>query len=77
MKRKIEELVLRAEMLAPTALEFEEARRLKQEEIIREYDLWDDVAKSNEDLVQLAESAKAVDALKDLRYKVSCKITQS
>lgn len=77
MKRKIEDLVLRAEMLAPTALEFEEARRLKQEEIIREYDLWDDVAKSNEDLVQLAESAKAVDALKDLRYKVSCKITQS
>lgn len=77
MKRKIEDLVLRAEMLAPTALEFEEARRLKQEEIIREYDLWDDVAKSNEDLVQLAESAKAVDALKDVRYKVSCKITQS
>ncbi|XP_049400653.1 peptide chain release factor PrfB3, chloroplastic [Solanum stenotomum] len=69
LKRKIEDLVLRAEMLAPTALEFEEARHLKQEEIIREYDLWDDVAKSNEDLVQLAESAKAVDALKDLRYK--------
>ncbi|KAL3357482.1 hypothetical protein AABB24_017943 [Solanum stoloniferum] len=69
LKRKIEDLVLRAEMLAPTALEFEEARRLKQEEIIREYDLWDDVAKSNEDLVQLAESTKAVDALKDLRYK--------
>ncbi|PHT71419.1 Peptide chain release factor PrfB3, chloroplastic [Capsicum annuum] len=69
LKKKIEDLVLRAEMLAPTALEFEEARRLKQEEIIREYDLWDDVAKSNEDLVQLAESAKAIDALKDLRYK--------
>lgn len=69
LKRKIEDLVLRAEMLAPTALEFEEARRLKQEEIIREYDLWDDVAKSNEDLVQLAESTKAIDALKDLRYK--------
>ncbi|XP_055808991.1 peptide chain release factor PrfB3, chloroplastic isoform X2 [Solanum dulcamara] len=69
LKRKIEDLVLRAEMLAPTALEFEEARHLKQEEIIRECDLWDDVAKSNEDLVQLAESAKAVDALKDLRYK--------
>ncbi|XP_059292089.1 peptide chain release factor PrfB3, chloroplastic isoform X3 [Lycium ferocissimum] len=69
LKRKIEDLVLRAEMLAPTALEFEEARRFKQEEIIREYDLWDDVAKSNEDLVQLAESAKAIDSLKDLRYK--------
>ncbi|KAJ8534204.1 hypothetical protein K7X08_007528 [Anisodus acutangulus] len=69
LKRKIEDLVLRAEMLAPIALEFEEARRLKQEEIIREYDLWDDVAKSNEDLVQLAESAKAIDSLKDLRYK--------
>lgn len=72
MKRKIEDLVLRAEMLTPTALEFEEARRLKQEEVIREYDLWDDVAKSDEDLVQLAESAKAIDSLKDLRYKVSC-----
>nr|XP_016497016.1 PREDICTED: peptide chain release factor PrfB3, chloroplastic-like [Nicotiana tabacum] len=69
LKRKIEDLVLRAEMLTPTALEFEEARRLKQEEVIREYDLWDDVAKSDEDLVQLAESAKAIDSLKDLRYK--------
>ncbi|XP_009798149.1 peptide chain release factor PrfB3, chloroplastic isoform X3 [Nicotiana sylvestris] len=70
LKRKIEDLVLRAEMLTPTALEFEEARRLKQEEVIREYDLWDDVAKSDEDLVQLAESAKAIDSLKDLRYKI-------
>ncbi|PHT52977.1 hypothetical protein CQW23_07439 [Capsicum baccatum] len=69
LKRKFEDLVLHAEMLAPMALEFEEARRLKQEEIIREYDLWDDLAKSNEDLVQLAESAKAIDARKDLRYK--------
>lgn len=57
-------------MLAPTALEVEEAKRIKQEEMIHEYNLWDDLAKSNEILVKLADSAKVVDALKDLKYKV-------
>ena len=70
LKRKIEDAVLRAEMLAPVALEHEEARRNKQEEIIRAYDLWDDPAKSDEILAKLAESAKVVDVLKDLTYKV-------
>ena len=59
-------------MLAPTALELEEAKRIKQEEMIRDYDLWDDPAKSNEILVKLADSVKVVDALKDLKYKVMC-----
>ena len=72
MKKKIEDVILRAEMLAPTALELEEAKRIKQEEMIRDYDLWDDPAKSNEILVKLADSVKVVDALKDLKYKVMC-----
>ena len=59
-------------MLAPTALELEEAKRIKQEEMIRDYDLWDDPAKSNEILVKLADSVKVVEALKDLKYKVMC-----
>ncbi|KAK6232133.1 Peptide chain release factor class I - like 4 [Theobroma cacao] len=69
LKKKIEDIILRAEMLAPTALELEEARRIKQEQMIRDYNLWDDPVKSNEILVKLADSAKMVDALKDLKYK--------
>ncbi|KAJ8756291.1 hypothetical protein K2173_025103 [Erythroxylum novogranatense] len=69
LKKKIEDAVIRAEILAAPALELEEARRIKQEETIRQCDLWDDLAKSNEILVKLADSAKVVDALKDLRYK--------
>ncbi|XP_010525504.1 PREDICTED: peptide chain release factor PrfB3, chloroplastic [Tarenaya hassleriana] len=69
LKRKIEDAVLRAEMLAPTALELEEERWVKQEEMMRDYDLWDDPAKSNEILLKLADSERAVDALKDLKYK--------
>ncbi|XP_062118404.1 peptide chain release factor PrfB3, chloroplastic-like [Humulus lupulus] len=70
LKRKIEEAVLRVEMLAPAALEHEEAKRNKQEEMIWAYDLWDDPAKSDVILAKLADSAKVVDALKDLTYKV-------
>ncbi|KAK9289867.1 hypothetical protein L1049_008028 [Liquidambar formosana] len=69
LRKKIEDAVLRAELLAPSALELEEASQIKQEEMIREYNLWDDLAKSNEILVKLAGSAKVVDALKDLTYK--------
>lgn len=72
MKKNIEDTVLRAETLAPTALELEEASKIEQEEMIRGYNLWDDPAKSNEILVKLADSAKVVDALKDLKYKVIC-----
>ncbi|KAL6273008.1 hypothetical protein ACE6H2_023700 [Prunus campanulata] len=56
-------------MLAPLALELEEARRNKQEQQIRDYNLWDDTTKSSEILAKLADSAKVVDALKDLTYK--------
>lgn len=70
MKKKIEDAVIRAEMLAPSALELEEARRIKQEEMIRESNLWDDPAKSDKVLVKLADIAKVVDTLKDLTYKV-------
>lgn len=70
LKKKIEDAVLRAEMSAPTALELEEVRRIKQEEIMRGCNLWDDPAKSNEILGRFADSAKAIDALKDLKYKV-------
>ncbi|KAI5318120.1 hypothetical protein L3X38_037828 [Prunus dulcis] len=69
LRKKIEDTVLRAEMLAPLALKLEEARRNKQEQQIRDYNLWDDTAKSSEILAKLADSAKVVDALKDLTYK--------
>lgn len=69
LKKRIEDSVLRAEMLAPTALEFEEAKHVDQEEVIRDYDLWDDLGKSNEILAKLADSAKVVDTLRDLTYK--------
>ncbi|KAL4571730.1 hypothetical protein LXL04_018495 [Taraxacum kok-saghyz] len=70
LRKKIEDSVNRAEILGLTALEFEETRRIKQEEMIREYDLWDDLSKSSDILIKLADSAKVVDALKDLTYKV-------
>lgn len=72
LRKKIEGVVLQADMLAPAALELEEASRIRQEEMIRKYNLWDDVTKSNEILVKLADSSKVVDTLKDLTYKVMC-----
>lgn len=68
LKKKIDDAVLRAEMLIP-ALEMEETRQIQQEEMLREYDLWDNVAKSNEILNELGDTTRSVDALKDLRYK--------
>lgn len=70
LKKKIEDTVLRAELMATSALELEEARRIKQEEMIRNCDLWDDPTKSNDILFKLADTARAVDGLKDLAYKV-------
>nr|XP_043619077.1 peptide chain release factor PrfB3, chloroplastic [Erigeron canadensis] len=70
LRKKIEDSVNRAEMLGLTALEFEEARQVKQVEMAREYDLWDDLSKSSDILIKLADSAKVVDDLKDLTYKV-------
>ncbi|XP_072982871.1 peptide chain release factor PrfB3, chloroplastic [Typha latifolia] len=69
LKKKIEDAVGRVEMVAPTALGLEEARRIRQEEMLREYNLWDDFARSYESLADLADAMKVVDDLKDLRYK--------
>ncbi|XP_042941417.1 peptide chain release factor PrfB3, chloroplastic isoform X2 [Carya illinoinensis] len=69
LKKKIGDAVIRAEMFAPTALEVEEARWSKQEEMIRDSNLWDDPAKSDRILVKLADVAKVVDSLKDLTFK--------
>ncbi|KAK9125132.1 hypothetical protein Scep_013978 [Stephania cephalantha] len=69
LKKKIENAVVRAEILATTTLELEEARRIKQEELLREHNMWDDVVKSNEILIKFADTTKVVNALKDLRYK--------
>ncbi|KAK4493346.1 hypothetical protein RD792_017762 [Penstemon davidsonii] len=69
LRKRIEDSVLRAEMMAPTALEHEETKHINQEKVIRDYDLWDDLGKSNEILIKLADSAKVVDTLKDLKYK--------
>ncbi|KAF6160172.1 hypothetical protein GIB67_016608, partial [Kingdonia uniflora] len=69
LKKKIDDAVHRAEMLTPVALELEEGRQIKQEEMLRDYDLWEDVTKSNEILIGLADTTKAVNSLKDLRYK--------
>ncbi|KAJ4978452.1 hypothetical protein NE237_009232 [Protea cynaroides] len=69
LRKKIEDVVHRAETLASTSLESEEARQIKQEHMIREYNLWDDLPKSNEILFELADSTKVVDSLKDIQYK--------
>ncbi|XAR69900.1 hypothetical protein NMG60_11001667 [Bertholletia excelsa] len=69
LRKEIEDAVLRAETLASTALEVEEAMCIKQQEMVRQYNLWDDLAKSNEVLVKLADSYKIVAALKDVQYK--------
>ncbi|KAK6941763.1 hypothetical protein RJ641_027140 [Dillenia turbinata] len=74
--RKIEDAVIHAENTAPAALDLEEARRIKQEEMMREYDLWNYPTKSNEILADLAGSVKVVDALKDLRYKASVDVSK-
>lgn len=69
LKRKIEDAVQHTEKMAPTALQIEEAKWIKLDGLIRDYDLWDDPAKSYDVLVKLADIARAVDALRDLTYK--------
>ncbi|XP_074568723.1 peptide chain release factor PrfB3, chloroplastic [Curcuma longa] len=69
LKKKIEDVVSHADMIAPTALEMEEARRIKKEEVLRKQSLWDDLAKSDECFTSLADSVRLVNDLKDLRYK--------
>ncbi|CAN8279727.1 unnamed protein product [Cochlearia groenlandica] len=69
LKKKIKDVVLKAEMLTPNALELEEEQWIKQEETMRYYDLWDDPTKSDQILLELSDRAKTVDSLKDLKYK--------
>ncbi|WOG98058.1 hypothetical protein DCAR_0417399 [Daucus carota subsp. sativus] len=69
LRKRIEDTVMNAEMLAPSALEAEEATRSKQEEIINGYDLWDDLNRTNDSLLKLADSSEVVDSLKDLQFK--------
>ncbi|XP_009401049.2 peptide chain release factor PrfB3, chloroplastic isoform X1 [Musa acuminata AAA Group] len=69
LKKKIEDAVHRAEMIAPNALEIEEARRIKQEEVLRGHSLWDDLAKSDQHFTALADAIRLINDLKDLRYK--------
>ncbi|XP_056857851.1 peptide chain release factor PrfB3, chloroplastic-like isoform X2 [Raphanus sativus] len=76
LKKKIKDVVLKAEMLAPAALELEEEQWIKQEETLRYCDLWDDPTKSDEIFLKLAARAKAVDTLKDLKYKVYSKASK-
>lgn len=70
LRRKIEDAVLRGEILGSTAFQLEEEMRVWREEKMRDCNLWDDPVKSNEVLAKLADRAKVVDTLKDLAYKV-------
>ena len=69
-RKRIEDAVVHVETTASSALELEEARRIKQEEVLRGRNLWDNPAKSHETLSDLADAIRVVDHLKDLRYKV-------
>ncbi|KAL2923437.1 Peptide chain release factor PrfB3 chloroplastic [Bienertia sinuspersici] len=70
LRRKIEDAVVRGEMLAPTVLQLEEEMRVCRKEKMRDYNLWDDPLKSDDMLAELADRAKIVDTLKDLAYKI-------
>ncbi|XP_039129394.1 LOW QUALITY PROTEIN: peptide chain release factor PrfB3, chloroplastic [Dioscorea cayenensis subsp. rotundata] len=69
LKKKIADAISRAEMIAPLALEFEEARRIKQEAVLQDCNLWDDIEKSTESLSALGDAIKMVNDLKDLQHK--------
>ena len=70
MKKRIEDAVVRVETTTSSALEMEEAQRIKQEEVLQKRNLWDNPAKSHETLSALADAIRVVDHLKDLRFKV-------
>ncbi|KNA04423.1 hypothetical protein SOVF_199950 isoform A [Spinacia oleracea] len=70
LRKKIEDAVLRGEMLAPIVLQLEEEMHVWREEKMRDYNFWDDPVKSNEMLANLADRAKVIDTLKDLVYKI-------
>ncbi|MQM13587.1 hypothetical protein Taro_046511 [Colocasia esculenta] len=69
LKKKIEDAVVRAQVIASTALKVEEARRIALEDGFQQYNLWDDIKKSTDSLRRLSTATKVVDALKDLQYK--------
>ncbi|KAK3135738.1 hypothetical protein QOZ80_5BG0422810 [Eleusine coracana subsp. coracana] len=69
LRKRIEDAVVHVETTASSALELEEARKIKQEEVLRRRNLWDNPAKSHETLSDLADAIRVVDHLKDLRYK--------
>ena len=70
MKKRIEDAVVRVETTTSSALEMEEAQRIKQEEVLQKRNLWDNLTKSHETLSALADAIRVVDHLKDLRFKV-------
>jgi phosphoenolpyruvate carboxylase len=72
IRRNIEDIVNRVNEVAPAALELEEKRKIEQEETLHRSNLWDDLNHSAESLSALADSANAVERLKDLQYKVQC-----
>lgn len=70
LRKKIEDAVLRGEMLAQTVLQLEEEMQTWRDEHMRGYNLWDDPVKSNEMLAKFADRSKVVDTLKDLAFKI-------
>lgn len=70
LKKKIDDAVLRAERFGPSALELEQSKCIQQEEMIQDNNPWNDLAASSQIFLNLAATAKLVDALKDLKYKV-------
>ncbi|KAG0496744.1 hypothetical protein HPP92_001435 [Vanilla planifolia] len=70
VKKKIDDVIYRAEMIAPVAVELEEERRIKQEESLCRCNLWNsDITISNESLITLADAIKMVNDLKDVQHK--------
>lgn len=62
----------RVDDAAPEALKFEQERKIKQEEMLYQSNLWDDLNISDNSLSALADTAKVVESLRDLQYKVLC-----
>ncbi|KAK8928264.1 hypothetical protein KSP39_PZI017585 [Platanthera zijinensis] len=70
LKKKIENTVKRAEMIAHAAMELEEERKIKQEVALRTCNLWDnDISTSIESLTDLADNIKLVNDLKEVLHK--------
>ncbi|PKA66993.1 hypothetical protein AXF42_Ash004484 [Apostasia shenzhenica] len=69
LKKKINDAVARVETITPVAMELEEERKMKQEEVLRKYNLWDDINASNESLTALADAIKVINGLKEVQHK--------